>query len=242
MTPDEEIQFEHLPDFQQANIQWERYIRRNWSIMTSIFQGQVQSRLTCLLCKHTSTTYFTFTELSVPIPTPEAKPSSAAVLSRKSSSKSSTPVSIYQCLDAFSGSEILDGDNKWHCPRCKTRRKASKRMLISRLPLVLIVHLKRFSTIGHFREKLETNAVFPTRQLQMDTYMMPDARQQSTTSYNLYAVANHYGTLSSGHYTASVFNGLRGQWNYFDDTRVAPVPEDKVASSAAYMLFYVRNQ
>ncbi|KAI7824011.1 hypothetical protein BX661DRAFT_145194 [Kickxella alabastrina] len=242
MTPDEEIQFEHLPDFQQANIQWERYIRRNWSIMTSIFQGQVQSRLTCLLCKHTSTTYFTFTELSVPIPTPEAKPSSAAVLSRKSSSKSSTPVSIYQCLDAFSGSEILDGDNKWHCPRCKSRRKASKRMLISRLPLVLIVHLKRFSTIGHFREKLETNAVFPTRQLQMDTYMMPDARQQSTTSYNLYAVANHYGTLSSGHYTASVFNGLRGQWNYFDDTRVAPVPEDKVASSAAYMLFYVRNQ
>ncbi|KAJ2863366.1 ubiquitin-specific protease doa4 [Coemansia asiatica] len=247
LTAEEEHQFEKLPDWQQANIQWERYIRRNWSIMTSIFQGQIQSRLTCLSCNNTSTTYYTFTELSVPIPSANSsssKQGAATTLLRKSAGRNGStpaPVSIYQCLNAFSEIETLDGENKWKCPRCKAKRRATKRLLVSRLPLVLIVHLKRFSTIGHFREKLETNVVFPTQQLQMDPYVIGDVRHQSPTGYNLYAVANHYGTLSAGHYTASVFNGLRGQWNYFDDTRVSPVAEDKVATPAAYLLFYVQN-
>ncbi|KAJ2598765.1 ubiquitin-specific protease doa4 [Coemansia sp. RSA 1721] len=244
LTPEEEYQFEQLPDFQQANIQWERYIRRNWSIMTSIFQGQIQSRLTCLSCNSTSTTYYTFTELSVPIPSAGSKPAGATALLRKSTARNgaATPVSIYQCLNAFAETETLDGENKWNCPRCRTKRKATKRLLVSRLPMVLVVHLKRFSTIGHFREKLETNVVFPTQQLQMDPYVINDVRSQSPTRYNLYAVANHYGSLSAGHYTASVFNGLRGQWNYFDDTRVSPIAEDKVATPAAYLLFFVQNQ
>ncbi|KAJ2883862.1 ubiquitin-specific protease doa4 [Coemansia aciculifera] len=244
LTPEEDLMFERMSDMQQAEMQWGRYIRRNWSIMTSIFQGQVQSRLTCLSCKHKSTTYFTFTELSVPIPTPTSSGKSATSLLRKSSlgRNNAPPVSIYQCLDAYSEVEILDGDNKWQCPRCRTKRRASKRLLISRLPLVLIVHLKRFSTIGHFREKLETNVMFPTQNLSMNNYVMSEMSKTVPTGYNLYAVANHFGTLSGGHYTASVFDGLRGQWNYFDDTRVSPVHEQKVASPAAYLLFFVRNQ
>ncbi|KAJ2700737.1 ubiquitin-specific protease doa4 [Coemansia sp. IMI 209128] len=242
LTPEEEYTFERMTDMQQADMQWGRYIRRNWSIMTSIFQGQVQSRLTCLSCNHKSTTYFTFTELSVPIPLYSGK--TASTLVRKSSlgRSNAPPVSIYQCLDAYSEVEVLDGDNKWHCPRCQTKRRASKRLLISRLPLVLIVHLKRFSTIGHFREKLETDVQFPTQNLNMEHYVMPGLCRVASTSYNLYAVANHFGTLSGGHYTASVFNGHRGLWNYFDDTRVSPVPEQKVASPAAYLLFFVQNQ
>ncbi|KAJ2077415.1 ubiquitin-specific protease doa4 [Coemansia sp. RSA 988] len=237
-TAEEELQFERLPDMQQAAQQWDRYTRRNWSIVTSIFQGQIQSRLTCVTCKHTSTTYHTFTELSVPIPTLPS--SNGTALLRKGHAKRNAPVNIYQCLDAYSEVEVLDGDNRWMCPRCKTKRKAYKRLMISRLPLVLIVHLKRFSTIGHFREKLETNVLFPTRSLHMQNYVLPDTPQLSM--YNLYAVANHFGTLSGGHYTASVFNGFRGQWNYYDDTRVSPIPENQVATPAAYLLFFVQAQ
>ncbi|KAJ2315253.1 ubiquitin-specific protease doa4 [Coemansia sp. RSA 2705] len=237
LTADEELQFERLSDAQQAALQWARFTRRNWSIVTSIFQGQIQSRLTCLSCKHTSTTYHTFSELSVPIPSGSSKQASALV--RKSQARNA-PVNIYQCLDAYSETEILDGDNKWLCPRCKTKRKATKRLLVARLPLVLIVHLKRFSTIGHFREKLETNVLVPTQKLYMQNYVI-DA-EHTSTMYNLYGVANHFGTLSSGHYTASVFNGLRDQWNYFDDTRVSPIPEPQVPTPAAYLLFFVQTQ
>ncbi|KAJ2500068.1 ubiquitin-specific protease doa4 [Coemansia sp. RSA 1972] len=236
LTRDEEQQFEQLSDEQQAQMQWARFTRRNWSIVTSIFQGQIQSRLTCMSCQHTSTTYHTFTELSVPIPTPKA---SGSALVRKSRVRQS-PVNIYECLDAYSETEILDGDNKWQCPRCQTKRKATKRLMIARLPLVLIVHLKRFSTIGHFREKLETNVLVPTQKLFMQNYVIRG--NHPSTMYNLYGVANHFGTLSGGHYTASVFNGLRDQWNYFDDTRVSPTPEAQVASPAAYLLFFVQTQ
>ncbi|KAJ2816013.1 ubiquitin-specific protease doa4, partial [Coemansia erecta] len=200
-TPREELEFEQLSDAKQSELQWSRFTRRNWSIVTSIFQGQIQSRLTCTTCKHTSTTYHTFTELSVPIP---AAAKTGAALVRKGRA---APVNIYQCLDAYSETELLDGDNKWLCPRCKTKRKATKRLMIARLPLVLIVHLKRFSTIGHFREKLETNVLVPTKRLHMQNYVIQG--QHPSTMYNLYGVANHFGTLSGGHYTASVFNGLR---------------------------------
>ncbi|KAJ2515913.1 ubiquitin-specific protease doa4, partial [Coemansia sp. RSA 2049] len=104
----------------------------------------------------------------------------------------------------------------------------------------------RFLTIGHFREKLENNILFPTRNLYMDRYTIPNVLQQQqtggSTCYNLYGVANHFGTLSGGHYTASVFNGLRGQWNYFDDTRVSTIPEANVVTPAAYLLFFVQSQ
>ncbi|ORX70337.1 cysteine proteinase [Linderina pennispora] len=220
LSAEDEQVFEQLVDARQAQFMWERHIRRNWSIVTSIFQGQAQSRLTCLTCRHTSTTYATFTELSVPIP-------------------GGTPsTDIYKCLDAYSETEVLDGDDRWKCPQCKAKRRATKRLLIARLPLVLIVHLKRFSTIGHFREKLETRVSFPTRHLQVGNYTAPGTAGKA--EYNLYAVANHFGTLSGGHYTASVFNGLRQNWSYYDDTRVSPIREQDVATPAAYLLFYVR--
>lgn len=242
-TAAEEKRFKRMRDTHQADEQWGRYVRRDWSIMTSIFQGQIQSRLTCLTCQHTSTIYSTFTELQLPIPTTK-QTSKPSALRRKSKKATGGPVSVYECLDGFSESEILDGDERWHCPHCKCKRRASKKLMVARLPLVLIVHLKRFFTSGHFMEKLETDVTFPTRHLDMSGYLMADALKQTRdTTYNLYAVANHFGrTLSSGHYTASVFNGHRGQWNYFDDTRVSVIGENQVATPAAYLLFFVRNQ
>ncbi|KAJ2470656.1 ubiquitin-specific protease doa4 [Coemansia sp. RSA 2322] len=241
MTADEERLFELLPDAQQAEMQWGRSMRRNWSIATGVFQGQAQSRLMCLTCKHTSTTYFNFTELSVPVPAAGPAAGATALVRKGSIRHKQQAESIYQCLDAYAEAEVLDGDNRWLCPRCNAKRRATKRLLVSRLPLVLIVHLKRFSTIGHFREKLETNVTFPTHALAMDRYVVPDVRHAAPAAYNLYAVANHFGSLSGGHYTASVFNGFRQEWSYFDDTRVSPILESHVATPAAYLLFFVQS-
>ena len=43
-----------------------------------------------------------------------------------------------------------------NCPHCKTLRKATKRLSLSRLPPVLLIHLKRFSAKGPFTDKIET--------------------------------------------------------------------------------------
>lgn len=86
---------------------------------------------------------------------------------------------------------------------------------LSRLPPVLLIHLKRFSVKGHFTEKIETFVDFPLRGLDLTNYMPPplppgvgggqtlspdDPRAQIPPyRYDLYGVTNHYGTLSSGH-------------------------------------------
>lgn len=86
--------------------------------------------------------------LSLPIPAKRSGPPS---------------VSIYQCLDYFVQEEILDHDDAWQCPKCKTLRRASKSLTLSKLPDVLLIHLKRFSFDGPFKDKLETIVESPMR-------------------------------------------------------------------------------
>jgi ubiquitin carboxyl-terminal hydrolase 8 len=76
------------------------------------------------------------------------------------------PVSIEECLEQFLEEETLKGDDAWHCPRCKQPRTASKKLSIVKLPTVLLVHLKRFSFEGPFRNKLETKVLFPLKSVQ----------------------------------------------------------------------------
>lgn len=143
--------FEKLPDYQASSIAWEKYLARNASVIVSLFQGQYRSRLICLSCKTTSTTYNTFMSLSLPIP------------SKSKLSVGSSSITLYQCLDHFVKEEILEKSDAWHCPKCKKLRKASKSLSLSKLPDVLLIHLKRFSFDGPFRNKLETSVDYPTK-------------------------------------------------------------------------------
>lgn len=59
--------------------------------------------------------------------------------------------------------------------------------------------------------------------------------------YDLFAVCNHSGTLSRGHYTAFCKNPADGHWYNYDDSSVQPITEDQLVTSGAYMLFYVRQ-
>lgn len=135
----------------------------------------------------------------------------------------STRTTLYQCLDAFVKEEVLEKSEAWNCPRCKTLRKATKQLTISRLPPVLLIHLKRFSFKGPFTDKLETLVDFPLKDLDLTNYVpMPlppgadrprpdpgllknDPRVQLPPyKYDLYGVTNHFGNLTSGHCSSCI--------------------------------------
>jgi ubiquitin carboxyl-terminal hydrolase 4/11 len=60
--------------------------------------------------------------------------------------------------------------------------------------------------------------------------------------YDLYAVSNHYGSLSFGHYTAYCFNHITGRWYDFNDSSVSELSsKNEVVSGAAYVLYYKRK-
>jgi len=107
----------------------------------------------------------------------------------------------------------MDKADAWHCPSCKKPRKATKKLSISRLPKLLLIHLKRFSFRGPFTDKIETPVDFPKQGLDLTNYMPPplppnmvkdkntpiSLSQQPPYIYDLYAVTHHFGSLNTGH-------------------------------------------
>jgi ubiquitin carboxyl-terminal hydrolase 8 len=95
-----------------------------------------------------------------------------------------------------------------NCPRCKRPQRATKQLRIARLPTILIIHLKRFHYAGPWRDKLNTFIDFPLSNLDLTRYVLaagststPNAESDKSDKYlyDLYAVTNHFGTLSGGH-------------------------------------------
>ena len=136
----------------------------------------------------------------------------------------------------------MTGECKWKCPRCKQYREATKKIDIWRLPPLLIVHLKRFKYQGVWRDKITTYCNYPIEKyLELDNYVLHNAdKSNANYNYQLYAIANHSGTMDGGHYTAFCrYTNLKNRWFKFDDSDVKEVTDKSVLkSSSSYILFY----
>ncbi|XP_071324553.1 ubiquitin carboxyl-terminal hydrolase 45 isoform X2 [Trachinotus anak] len=194
---------------------------------------------------------------------------------------SSKECSIQSCLHQFTSVELLMGNNKLLCESCTERRQkqlrksssadkkvekiytsARKQMLISSLPPVITLHLKRFHQAGMNLRKVNRHVDFP---LILDLAPFCSASCKNLAAgervfYSLYGIVEHSGSMRGGHYTAYVkvrapqrrteqhhrnLSGAReasgsfqGQWVYVSDTTVQTVPESRVLNSQAYLLFY----
>lgn len=151
-------------------------------------------------------------------------------------------VTLEQCLKKFSSPERMDRENACYCTRCKKHVEAVKCLQFWRLPRILIISLKRFDS--RRERKIETFVEFPVSGLDMSRYCYnPEGRRYI---YDLYAVCNHYGSRSWGHYTAIArqwdeSGWMDQQWYKFDDSDCEPVSESRVMTKDAYMLFYRRR-
>lgn len=58
------------------------------------------------------------------------------------------PVSLEQCLHAFTREEQLSGDEKYYCPKCATHQPATKKLQIWRLPPVLVTPTRDFLSMN----------------------------------------------------------------------------------------------
>ncbi|KAM6967379.1 ubiquitin carboxyl-terminal hydrolase 45 [Aplochiton taeniatus] len=190
--------------------------------------------------------------------------------------------SVQSCLHQFTSVELLMGNNKLLCESCTERRlkqlrkslssdkkpekvytSARKQILISTLPPVVTLHLKRFHQAGMNLRKVNRHVDFP---LILDLAPFCSATCKNLVAgervlYSLYGIVEHSGSMRGGHYTAYVkvrsplqkradqqhknLPGPRessspshGQWVYVSDTTVQMVPESRVLNSQAYLLFY----
>ncbi|NXL31952.1 UBP2 hydrolase, partial [Glaucidium brasilianum] len=240
---------DHLPDDEKSRQMWRRYQEREdsriggeqgcgerraglgwergWELRVSpcfvpspsdLFVGQLKSSLTCSECGYCSTAFDPFWDLSLPIP-----------------KKGYGEVTLMDCLRLFTKEDVLDGDEKPTCCRCKARTRCTKKFSIQKFPKILVLHLKRFSEARIRTSKLTTFVNFQLKDLDLREFASQSCNH---AVYNLYAVSNHSGTTMGGHYTAYCKSPVSSEWHSFNDSRVTPMSSSHVRSSDAYLLFY----
>lgn len=141
---------------------------------------------------------------------------------RRRHQRRSNGITLDECLDEFERAEILSEQDMWYCPRCKEHRRASKKFDLWKSPDYLVAHLKRFSSSGYRRDKLDIQVDFPIEGLDLTSRVIQKEEGRDEI-YDLVAVDDHYGGLGGGHYTAYGKNYVDGRWyNYNGKDAVKP--------------------
>lgn len=182
------------------------------------FGGYLHSKIKCMNCCHKSEKYERMMDLTVEI--------------------GGDIRTLEQALKRFTASEILQGENKYYCSRCKSYEKAKKKLTVSQAPNILTIVLKRFKA-GNFT-KLNKPVRFPEI-LDMTPYM--SGFNDRFPQYSLYGVVVHLDVINaavSGHYVCYVKNYFE-EWFKIDDSVVISVDLERVLSEEAYMLLYARH-
>ena len=203
---------------------WKNYLRRNKSLIVDMFQGQIRNTCTCLTCGHVNIRFEPFMYLSLPI--------------------TKTCKSIDDCMDLYLKEEKLEGADQYYCEKCKDHVDGTKKQDIWMLPPVLIVHLKRFKYNEYGKVGSKNDASIEHPVTDWDLKSRVKSSRGVYPMYDLYAVSNHMGGLSGGHYTAHTLNRFDDKWYEFNDRSYRSVDESihKELFKSSYVLFYNRSE
>lgn len=139
--------------------------------------------------------------------------------------------SLEQCIEHYILAEELIGENAWYNENTNEKEDVIKKICFWSFPNILIISLKRFMN----EDKSLVN--FPLVNFNLSKYI--DGYIYDNSIYNLYAVANHFGNINGGHYTA--FIKINNEWINFDDKNINVINECQIITPYAYCLFYVKN-
>lgn len=187
------------------------------TLIQQTFGGYLRSKIKCLRCRGISERHERMMDLTVEI--------------------QGDIGTLEEALRQFTATEILEGENKYHCNRCKSYQRAKKKLTILDAPNILTIALKRFQS-GKFG-KLNKAVRFP-EYLDLAPYM--SGTNDKSPLYRLYAVVVHLDVMNaafSGHYVCYV-KSTQGKWYKTDDSMVKSVDLESVLSKNAYMLLYAR--
>ncbi|XP_029830195.2 ubiquitin carboxyl-terminal hydrolase 10 isoform X1 [Ixodes scapularis] len=126
---------------------------------------------------------------------------------------------------------------------------ALRRTTLEKLPMVLILHLKRFVYDKNGGCKKLMTAINIPHELTMDRkWLSNDRLPVKMRSYNLFAVLSHSGERTDkGHYVTDAYHPAGRLWLRCDDDNVTPLPEGDLlrfdnSSLVPYLLFYRRRE
>lgn len=216
----------------------------------NVFEGTLRSVLVCLDCgkKRIQTEPF----LSISLPLSKEVQQTATATENKPHINS---LSVQRCLRHFTVPEMLA--DPVDCPHCRKKTRTTKQHVVSKLPKILCLHLKRFDAT--LNKKIEDFVSFPSTSLNMGPYLphwcevsavpivrndLDDMESIPRVDFDLFATVNHFGNMQSGHYVANV--KVDKMWYHCNDSHIAYAgvgngETEVLKSGGAYLLFYSRR-
>lgn len=139
-----------------------------------------------------------------------------------------TEPTVEKALLYFTKEETISAE--YLCEKCNRRTDIKKHMFIVHPPEYLILQIKRFQYLP-YPKKLSYNVRFGMN-LSLEDCSMESAR------YELISVAEHSGSMKSGHYIA--YGKRNNRWYLFDDSDCSEASVSEVLKAQAYLLVYQR--
>jgi ubiquitin carboxyl-terminal hydrolase 8 len=193
---------------------WQQSFAKEYSPFVHMFYGLYHQKTVCQECKNCSHRWEPFNSLKVPIPT-------------------TGECDILNALhDDLLHEEIIE---EYVCDSCgPPRRQAKKSMSIWKLPLVLVLSVKRFTNDG---KKINTRVKPLPMLIDCARYFSADSPElDGNVHYTLRGIVDHHGGSGGGHYTAQCLSTV---WNRYDDENVETIPGPTFGDTT-YMAFLER--
>ncbi|XP_062849319.1 ubiquitin carboxyl-terminal hydrolase 47 [Trichomycterus rosablanca] len=140
---------------------------------------------------------------------------------------------VEEGLENFFAHSKLDEDNWLYCEKCDQKNESETWNEIKVYPAILTLYLKRFAFDYKQMTLVKNNCV-------MD---IPRTLDMKNCEYDLYAVINHRGGRSGGHYNALIKSFEDNLWYCFDDSSVTKGSKKSLNHSRlAYLLMYKKKE
>lgn len=193
---------------------WKDSVGKDYSIITELFYGQYQSRMTCGSCRREEIRYDTF--FATPLATRTKQGRGIQTL--------------HEALDLFCLPESIS--NEWTCDACAAVSTLHKQLVFWKMPEILILTFQRFDNannkIGHMID-------YPVRDL--DLRRWTKGYDADNCTYDLCDIIVHNGGTGSGHYL-NVHHGNGADWHLIDDDAVRGIKDTQIKTAGAYILVY----
>ncbi|TRY56963.1 hypothetical protein DNTS_023892, partial [Danionella cerebrum] len=142
---------------------------------------------------------------------------------------------VQECFDSYFDPIIMSGEGRQlSCRGCGKMMDTKMTTCLLKVPSVLVLHLERFEfDYEYMRCNKDMREVLVPPQLSVKM-------EDGNVLFELYAIANHNGSLEWGHYYAHIKNA-DGHWFEFNDSKVVKVDyvsEKNIKSAEAYLLLY----
>ncbi len=185
--------------------------------LSSLFDGLLESAVTCQTCGRASLTRDRYMDLSLDINSPDIS-------------------TLDDALYEYTKTEVLDLDNAVFCPKCDKKRSVTKGLRLATAPSILVCHLKRFAFDNYGRLIRLHKKIKFDESLEIGDYMS-NLNKARPPPYDLVGILVHQGhTCASGHYLA--FVKKNDEWFKCNDSVVTKVDQATVFDQQAYIMMY----